>query len=212
LRKIRIGTRGSRLGLVQVEETLRFLGEVEHEILTFDTSGDIDRKTPVSEVEGTDFFTDSIERALLKGEIDMAVHSAKDLPDSLPEALTIAAVTKSIDEDDVLASKGNLTLRELFPGAKVGTSSKRRKEALRKIRPDLQIVDLRGNVEERIKRLDKGEFDAIVIAAAGLIRLGLEDRISERLPFETARGQGSLAIEIRQGDSELKKWIKEKFI
>jgi len=212
LRRIRIGTRASRLALEQVNEVVRRFGIGEHEIVVYDTSGDIDKDTPIAEVEGTDFFTDRIERALLKKEIDLAVHSAKDLPARIPEGLMIVATTESIDKDDVLVSKGNLKLSELPAGAKVGTSSRRRKESLLMLRSDLKLIDLRGNIEERMEKLNRGEYDAIVIAAAGLIRLGLEHRIAERLPFETAPGQGALALEIRKEDKELYAWLKARFI
>lgn len=212
MRRIRIGTRASRLALEQVNEVVRRFGIGEHEIVVYDTSGDIDKDTPIAEVEGTDFFTDRIERALLKKEIDLAVHSAKDLPARIPEGLMIVATTESIDKDDVLVSKGNLKLSELPAGAKVGTSSRRRKESLLMLRSDLKLIDLRGNIEERMEKLNRGEYDAIVIAAAGLIRLGLEHRIAERLPFETAPGQGALALEIRKEDKELYAWLKARFI
>ena len=208
MRRIRIGTRASRLALAQVNEVVRRFGIGEYAIVVYDTSGDIDKDTPIAEVEGTDFFTDRIERALLRKEIDLAVHSAKDLPDRIPEGLMIVATTESIDKDDVLVSKGNLKLSELPAGAKVGTSSRRRKESLLMLRSDLEIIDLRGNIEERMEKLDRGEYAAIVIAAAGLIRLGLEHRIAERLPFETAPGQGALALEIRKEDKELYAWLK----
>ncbi len=212
MRKLRIGTRGSRLALAQVGEVVRSIGAWDTEVITLDTTGDLDKETPIDQVEGTDFFTDRIEKALLDEEIDLAVHSAKDLPDNLPEGLKIAALTDSIDPADVLVSRGNLKLAELPAAARVGTSSRRRKEQIGKTRPDLRILDLRGNIEERLGKLDAGEYDAIIIAAAGLIRLGLKERITERLPFETAQGQGSLALEIRENDEELKEWLKEKFI
>lgn len=212
MRKIRIGTRGSRLALAQVGEVVGWLGTRDLELKVFETTGDLDKQTPINEVESTDFFTDKIEKALLNGEIDLAVHSAKDLPDATPEGLKIAAVTKSIDPADVLVSRRNLKLSELPPGARVGTSSRRRQDQLIRLRPDLRVVDLRGNIEERLAKLDQGKYDAIIMAAAGLIRLGLENRIAERLPFETAKGQGSLALEIRENDEELKEWLKARFI
>lgn len=212
LRKICIGTRGSRLALAQADEVVRSIGAGGVEVLIFDTAGDRDKDTPIDKVEGTDFFTDRIENALLKGEIDLAVHSAKDLPDRIPDGLTVAAVTPSIDADDVLVAKNNLKLSELPKGTKVGTSSKRRKEQLLELRSDLIVQDLRGNIDERLRKLDRGEYDAIIVAAAGLIRLGLEKRITERLPFETAKRQGSLALEIRDNDKELKEWLRAKFI
>lgn len=181
-------------------------GGTNFEVKIYNTTGDMDKSTPISEVDGTNFFTDSIEKALLNGEIDIAVHSAKDLPDVIPEGLTIVVVTKSIDPYDVLVSKRNLKLDKLFHGAKIGTSSNRRKEQLRKFRNDFQIVDIRGNIEDRLAKLDSGDLDGIVIAAAGLIRLGLENRITQRIPFEIVTPhplQGSLAIEVRENDKEI---------
>ncbi len=224
---IRIGTRGSPLALKQVDEVIALFKEGEisngvHPELGFDiikveTLGDRDKTSPLEKLEGTDFFTGEIENALLNGEIDLAVHSAKDLPDVLPEGLEIAAILKSIDPYDVLVSKNNLKLRELPSGAKVGTSSLRRKSQLKSFRNDFEIFDIRGNIVERLRKLEQGDLDAIIIAAAGLIRLGLKDRITERLPFDILKPhplQGSLAIEIRKGDIEIKNFVTkwEKFI
>lgn len=207
-RRIRVGTRPSRLALKQVEEVIKLLNSdnYDFDIKKYDTSGDIDKNTPISEIEGTDFFTDSIEKALLDNEIDMAIHSAKDLPDIIPDGLIISAITASIDPYDALISKKNLKLEELPHGAKIGTSSNRRKEQLKKYRQDFQIIDIRGNIEERLKKLEESDLDAIVIASAGLIRLGLEQRITQRIPFEILQPhplQGSLAIEVRQDDREI---------
>jgi len=209
---IAVGARPSPLSLKQVEEVKNMLSAVygderhfEFEIKTFDTTGDVDKKTPISEVEGTDFFTDTLEKKLRDKEIDMVVHSAKDLPDMVPAGLLIAAITGSIAPEDVLVSKNNLKLSELPSGAKVGTSSQRRKEQLKKLRPDLDAVNLRGNIEERLTRLNDG-LDAIIIARAALIRLGLEEKITEILPsdiFPPHPLQGALAIQIRYGDSDL---------
>jgi len=198
--------------LAQVREVVEKLGVKEIAIKIYNTSGDLDKVTPIEKVEGTDFFTDKIEQALLGHEIDLAVHSAKDLPETIPEGLAIAVITRSIDPSDVLVSRGNFKLGELPQGARVGTSSGRRKKQLLQVRPDLEVADLRGNLDERLEKLDRGEYDAIVVAAAGLIRLGLAERITERLPFETAKGQGALALEIRKEDQELELWLKEKFI
>lgn len=212
----RIGTRTSPLALRQVEEVVnslkRFYPEFSYEIVGINTYGDKDKVTPISKMEGTDFFTREIEEALLKGEIDLAVHSAKDLPDQIPEGLIIAAITESIDPDDVLVSKKGLKLDELLRGAKVGTSSLRRKTQLKNYRKDFRIIDIRGNIEERLKTLDETDLDAIVIAAAGLIRLGLEDRITQRIPFKILKPhplQGRLAIEVREGDYELQTLVEK---
>ena len=195
------------MALKQVEEIVRLLGEqsLRFEVKTYDTSGDRDKITPISKIEGGDFFTDTIEKALLNGKIDVAIHSAKDLPDVIDE-LVVCALTKSIDPYDVLISKRNLKLDELPYGAKIGTSSLRRKEQLKKFRCDLQIVDIRGNIEERLGKLDRSDLDGIVIAAVGLIRLGLEHRITQRIPLEILKPhplQGALAVEVREDDIEM---------
>lgn len=231
-RTYRIGTRASPLALKQVEEVLgvlkRFYPGIKTEIVPIETWGDKDRETPISDIEGSDFFTREIDEALLKREIDFAVHSAKDLPDNLREGLDIAAITPSIDPYDVLVSKGGVKLEELPPGAKIGTSSRRRKEGLKNFRPDFEIVDIRGDIEERLKLLDSPKhlssntypqtpipyhlnIDAIVIAAAGLLRLGMEERITQRIPFNILQPhplQGRLAITIREKDDEIRKRVE----
>ncbi|MCM8810597.1 MAG: hydroxymethylbilane synthase [Candidatus Omnitrophica bacterium] len=215
-KKIRIGTRPSKLALKQVEEVVKLLGLESFEIKKYDTSGDRDKITPISEIEGTDFFTDTIEKALIEREIDIAVHSAKDLPDKIKDGLIIAAITKSIDPYDVLVVRKGLNYKNLLElpyHAKIGTSSKRRKEQLKKYRNDFIIVDIRGNIEERIEKLDTGsDLDAIVIAGAGLIRLGLEDRITQRIPFEILKPhplQGCLAIETQKDNYEIINLVKK---
>ncbi len=209
-RVLRIGTRTSLLALKQVEEALGYLKElypqVQTEIVGIDTYGDKDKITPISEVGGADFFTREIDEALLRGDIDFAVHSAKDLPDQIPVGLVIAAITESIDPYDALVSKDNLKIGELGVRAKIGASSLRRKTQLKKYRIDFQIVDIRGNVEERLEKLDKDGLDAIIVASCALLRLGLEDRIAQRIPFEILRPhplQGSLAIEVRDNDKKI---------
>lgn len=195
-----IGARKTRLSVKQVEEFMRYFPEEDFKIVYFDTAGDIDKTTPISNTEGSNFFTDTIDEALLNGEIDLAVHSAKDLPRNLPREIEVAFMTESIDPHDVLVSRNNLKLSELPPGARVGTSSKRRKEQLIKERSDLQVLDIRGNIDERLEKLDKGGYDAIVIAGAGLRRLGLQNRVAEILPFETHPLQGRLAVTVRSSD------------
>jgi hydroxymethylbilane synthase len=206
----RIGTRTSALALKQVEEILtsleRHYPSIEAEVVGIDTLGDRDRVTPISGVEGSDFFTKEIDEALLKGEIDFAVHSAKDLPDNLKPGLFLAGVTECIDPYDVLVSKSGLSLGNLPNGARIGTSSLRRKEALRNFREDFRIVDIRGDIEERLALLDTREMDAIVIAAAGLLRLDLSRRITERIPFDILKPhplQGRLAVVTRADDKDL---------
>ncbi|PIU41679.1 MAG: hydroxymethylbilane synthase [Candidatus Omnitrophica bacterium CG07_land_8_20_14_0_80_42_15] len=210
----RIGTRTSPLALKQVEEILlalrRFYPDFKTEIIGIDTYGDKDKVTPISQIEGTDFFTREIDEALLKDKVDFAVHSAKDLPDTVKEGLVVAAQTKSIDPYDALVSRNGLKLAELPQGARIGTSSIRRKTQLSKYRDDFDIVGIRGNIEERLEKLDAGDLDAIVIAASGLVRLGLEKRITERIPLEIIKPhplQGALAIVTRSGSAEVIKLV-----
>ncbi len=203
----RIGTRKSPLAIKQVNEVKNRLRQLypdrEPEVVAIDTHGDKDKDTPISDIEGTDFFTREIDQALLKGEIDVAIHSAKDLPDELTQGLEIVFTTESIDPHDCLVSKSGLKLDELPDGTRIGTSSQRRKDQLKKYRSDFEILNIRGNIEERLKLLDNRErrIDAIVIAAAGLIRLCLEHRITQRIPFEILKPhslQGSLAVVARK--------------
>jgi len=180
-------------------------------LVKISTDGDLDRITPISNIEGSDFFTRQIEETLLQREIDLAVHSAKDLPDEIPEGLVIAVITKSIDSYDALVSKGNLKINELRTGSKIGASSVRRKTQLKKYRRDFQVVDIRGNIAERLEQLDKNGLDAIIAATCALVRLGLEDRISQRIPFEILKPhplQGSLALEIREDNWKLRKLLE----
>lgn len=214
-RTYRIGTRTSPLALKQVEEVIGYLRnfypDMKVNVIGVDTYGDKDKTTPISDIEGDDFFTREIDEAVLKGSIDFAVHSAKDLPDEIPKGLIIAAITRSIDPYDALVSRGNLKIEALKEGAKIGASSLRRKTQLKQYKKDFQIIDIRGNIEERLEKLDKDGLDAIVVAACALVRLGLEQRIAQRIPFEILRPhplQGSLAIELRQDDFELINLLK----
>lgn len=214
-RTYKIGTRRSPLALKQVEEVLtalrKFYPDFRAEIIGIDTHGDKDKTTPIWQIEGTDFFTREIETALLRGEIDFAVHSAKDLPDKIPEGLTIAAITRSIDPYDALVSKDNLKIHQLPIGAKIGASSFRRKYQLKKYRNDFRIVDIRGNIQERLEKLESEDLDAIILAACALVRLGLESKIVQRIPFEILQPhplQGSLAIEVREDNRDLINLLK----
>lgn len=203
----RIGTRRSPLALKQVEEALnllrRFYPDIKTEIIGIDTYGDKDKLTPISYIEGTDFFTREIDNALLRGEIDLAVHSAKDLPDEIPQGLYIAAITRPIDPHDALVSKNKLKFSQLPRGAKIAVSSQRRKTQLKAYRNDFNIIDIRGNIQERLNILDDSDLDAIILASCAMLRLGLEVRITEKIPFEILKPhplQGSLAILARKGD------------
>lgn len=209
---LRVGTRTSPLALAQVREIAQALKAVaplvKFRIVKMKTAGDRDKKTPISAMEGTDFFTREIDRALLAGGIDLAIHSAKDLADQIREGIVIAATTRSVDPYDVLVSRNGLKLRELPKGARVGTSSERRKKQLRAFRPDLKLVDIRGTMGERLDKLVSERLDAIVIAGAGLIRLGLGGHITERISLKILKPhplQGSLAVAVREGDLKLRK-------
>lgn len=215
----KVGTRTSPLALKQVEELgnlLRgFYPDIKLEVVGIDTYGDKDKNTPISQIEGTDFFTREVDDALLTGGVDFVVHSAKDLVDNLSPKLIIAAITESIDPFDVLVSKSGLDLEKLPKAARVGTSSLRRKKQLMSYRSDLQIIDIRGNIEERLNLLDSGEapkLDGIVIAAAGLIRLGLEARITQKISFDILEPhplQGALAVVTKVENKELIKMFSK---
>jgi hydroxymethylbilane synthase len=209
-----VGSRGSRLALWQAEwvkatlESIHAGLEVRIEIIK--TSGDIIRDVPLAAIGGKGVFTKEIEEALLDNRIDLAVHSLKDLPTVLPEGLQLSAITEREDPRDALllpadANAAGASLESLPEGALVGTSSLRRIAQLRHLRGDIQIKDLRGNVDTRLRKLDAGEYDAIILASAGLRRLGFGHRISQAIPTETmlpAVGQGALAIETRAHDEE----------
>ena len=179
---IRIGTRPSRLALKQVDEIKERFPHFYFEVITIKTKGDRDKITPLSEHEKSDFFTYEIEKALIEGVIDVAVHSAKDLEKATPKELILVAVTHSISLLECLISKGNFRLKDLPSGSVVGTSSKKRKEAIINFRRDFVVKDIRGNIDERLSQLDRGDFDAIIVAHAALLRLGYEERISEIIP------------------------------
>ncbi len=211
---VKIGTRASPLALKQTEEVItglkKFYPALRYEIVALETYGDKDKITPLSDVEGSDFFTREIEEQLLEGKIDFSVHSAKDLPEKLPDGLVIAAVTKSIDPYDALVSQDNLPIYQLKPNAKIGASSLRRKTQLQQYRPDFQVVDIRGHIHQRLEKLTQDNLDAIIVAACALLRLGLENKISQRVPFAILAAhplQGALAIEVRKDNQELKDWL-----
>ncbi|MFQ5598816.1 MAG: hydroxymethylbilane synthase [Nitrospiria bacterium] len=209
---IKIGSRGSKLALWQAEwvrSRLKAQG-IESEICHIQTSGDKILDVPLAKVGGKGLFVKEIEEALLREEIDMAVHSMKDLPSALPDGLHIAAVTQREDPRDALVSREGLALADLPQGARVGTSSLRRQAQLLSLRPDLKIGALRGNLNTRLKKLKEGRFDAILLAAAGLHRLGWREQITEYLPTEhflPAIGQGALGIECRKDDPEVQEMI-----
>lgn len=205
-----IGTRGSKLALWQanhIAESIRTrYPSVEVTIIRIVTTGDRILDVPLAKIGGKGLFTKELENAMLQGEIDLAVHSLKDMPTELPPGLTLAAVTRRADPGDALISPRFSTLDELPLGARVGTSSLRRRAQLLNYRPDLLISDLRGNLDTRLNKVRTKELDAIILAVAGLKRLGWEQEISQVLPYSIclpAVGQGALAIEARQDAAEV---------
>lgn len=204
---LRLGTRGSRLALWQaewVEAKLNALdGAPPVEIVRIETAGDRIQDVALSTVGGRDFFTKDIETALIEDRIDFAVHSLKDLATQLPEGLVLAAVLERADPRDALVAAPGVTMESLAEGARIGTSSLRRTAFLRAARPDVDVVGLRGNVPTRVGKLDEGHYDAIMLATAGLERLGMGDRIAERLDPDVmtpAPAQGAIGLEAREGD------------
>ena len=212
---IKIGTRGSRLALWQAEWVKARIEEARPDLPVhlqiIKTKGDKIQDVPLAKVGGKGLFVKEIEEALLSGEIDIAVHSMKDMPADIPAGLCIGAIPQREDAADVLISKENRRFIDLPQGAVVGTSSLRRASQLRHARKDIVIRSLRGNLDTRIGKLDTEEMDAIVVAAAGVHRLGFKDRITEYLDqtlMLPAVGQGALCIEIRQGDTFVSELMK----
>ncbi len=213
---VRIGTRGSPLALAQAGMVRAQLAAAHGlaaeavELKIIRTTGDAIQDRPLSEVGGKGLFTKEIEEALIAGSIDLAVHSAKDLPTVLPPGLAIVAALPREDPRDVFISRKASTLRALAPGATVGTASLRRQALVRRLRPDLNVVSFRGNVETRLRKLDEGVVDATLLALAGLRRLGLEQAVTAILEtdeFLPAVGQGIIAIEARAEDARTRALI-----
>lgn len=207
--KLKIGTRGSQLALWQAEYVKNRLKELDNsleiELVTIKTTGDKILDAPLAKIGGKGLFTKEIEEALLRDEIDIAVHSLKDVPVILPDRLYLVAITKREDVRDLFLSEKYSSLEELPRGAIIGTTSLRRKMQLLCMRSDLVIKDLRGNIQTRINRLKSGDFDAILLANAGVIRLGIKSDIkySIEIPKEIvipAMGQAALGIEVKKGN------------
>jgi len=210
LKIIRIATRQSPLALWQAEhvkaQLLQHHPELEVELVSMQTQGDRILDTPLSLVGGKGLFIKELEQALYEQQADIAVHSMKDVTVDMPEGLQLPVILKREDPHDVFISKIHKRISDLPQGAVVGTSSLRRKCQLMAWRGDLNIKDLRGNVGTRLNKLDDGEYDAIILAAAGVMRLGLEDRISEIIPTDIilpAIGQGAIGIQMRTGDDDV---------
>jgi hydroxymethylbilane synthase len=219
--RLRIGTRGSSLALWQanhIADRLAQMHGVETEIIRIRTSGDRMQATPVAQINeiigaesgGKGIFIKELEEALLANTVDLAVHSMKDVPTDTPAGLAFPAITRREDPRDCLISRNGRSLKGLPNSARVGTSSLRRQAQLRHHRPDMDVLDLRGNVDTRMKKLDAGEFDAVVLAMAGVNRLGLASRVTQVLGEDfmlPAVGQGALGIETRRDDAETQRLV-----
>ncbi len=205
--EVRVGTRGSKLALRQTDEVVRqlqvFYPDIEFQVVAITTSGDKRVDAPLPSL-GVGAFIKEIERSLLEGSIDLAVHSLKDLPTQITDGLALGAVLRRGDPRDVLVNKWGCTLAQLPAGARIGTSSPRREAQVMHMRPDVQVVSIRGNVETRLEKSAGADYDGAVLAAAGLDRLEMADRVSEYLApkeFVPAPGQGALAVEVRSDEA-----------
>ena len=213
-KKVVIGTRGSKLALIQADwvksQLEKSFQDTEFIIEKIKTTGDKITDVPLAKIGGVGLFTKELENALLEKKVDIVVHSAKDLQTDIPEGLAIGAYVERKDPHDALISKDNLSLRDLPQGTKIGTSSLRRRSQILAFRPDIEVVDMRGNLDTRLKKIDAGELDAIVVAMAGLIRFDLPEKASEIISYDImlpAVGQGALCIEIRDGDLVIEKIV-----
>jgi hydroxymethylbilane synthase len=208
VRHLRIGTRGSLLAKWQAEFVRKQLfasAGVETEIVIIKTTGDKEQIAPLSQIGGKGIFIKELEEALLEETIDLAVHSVKDVPTDIPSRLMFPAVCRREDVRDCLVGANGATLSSLRQGARVGTGSLRRQAQLRHLRPDLDVRDLRGNVDTRLRKVESGEYEAVMLAKAGLDRLGWSGRITETLSpevFLPAVGQGAIGVECRLRDTE----------
>lgn len=212
---LRIGTRASALALWQAEHVAARIrdqpGAPAVELVRIETEGDKIQDVALSRLPGKAFFTKELEAAILDGRVDLAVHSLKDVETTMPPGLTLGAILEREDPRDALVARPGLKLGSLPTGARIGTSSLRRAAFLRRWRPDLDLADLRGNVPTRLRRLDEGGYDAIVLAAAGLERLGMAERITDYLPFDVllpAVSQGAIAIQLRDDDDRTTRWVE----
>jgi len=213
MQKVIVGSRGSQLALWQAEWVRNALAKlhpkVQVEIEIIKTTGDKNLDSPLSQIGDKGLFTKELELSLLERRIDLAVHSLKDLPTTLPEGLTIGAIAKREDVHDVFIAnpkKHGKHIEDVPQGGIIATGSLRRKCQLKNWRPDIEIVDLRGNLNTRLTKLDASAWDGIILARAGILRLGWEARVTEVLPIEKmlpAVGQGALGLEIREGDSDI---------
>ena len=215
-RVLRIGTRGSALALWQAHHVEALIGSQPGapavELVRIKTEGDVRTDVPLWQIGGRAFFTKEIDKALLGNEIDIAVHSLKDLSTVLDPGIELAAALEREDPRDAVLSRSGARLMDLPKGARVGTSSLRRRAFIARLRPDIELLELRGNVPTRIERMKNGDYDAIILAAAGLRRLELDQHISELLPvdeFPPAVSQGAIGVCMRTGDSDAGQWLKK---
>lgn len=215
MRSLKIATRESPLALWQAEfvaaELKRIHPGLPVELLGMTTRADQWLQIPLAKVGGKGLFVKELEEAMLRGEADLAVHSMKDVPMELPQGLSLEIICEREDPRDAFVSNHYASFEDLPQRARLGTSSLRRQSQLLAVRPDLEVIPLRGNVNTRLRKLDEGEFDAIVLAAAGLLRLEMANRIAQYIPVETslpAGGQGAVGIEIRSDDEELRALLK----
>jgi len=214
--KLIVGTRGSKLALAQtnwvIDKLKETYPEIEFETKIIKTKGDIIQDISLDKIGDKGLFVKEIEQQLINGDIDMAVHSMKDMPSTLPQGLKFASIPKREDARDVLVLRnGYYSIDDLPNGAKIATGSKRRKYQLLKLRPDLSILPIRGNIDTRIRKIVDENLDGVVLAAAGLLRAGLEDKISYYIPKDImipAPAQGALAIEIRENNKDVEEIIK----
>lgn len=210
--ELKIGTRGSPLALAQAHETRERLAKAHNmdpsafEVVVISTKGDRVQDRPLSEIGGKGLFTEELEAQLYSGDIDLAVHSTKDVPTYLPDGLAITTYLEREDPRDALIAGGPATLMSLRDNAIIGSASLRRQAIIRKLRPDITVITLRGNVQTRLRKLAEGQFDATLLAMAGLNRLGLTQHVSEALDpddFIPAPGQGAICIEARENDTRV---------
>ena len=215
IRKIKIATRESRLALWQAhyvrDRLLEASSQTEVEIIGMTTEGDRDKKSPLSRIGGKGVFVKELELALINGDADIAVHSMKDVPGELPIGLSINAICERADPRDAFVSANYKSIGDIPIGGRIGSSSLRRRLQLKARYPELEYVELRGNVDTRLGKLDAGDFDGIILAAAGLTRLGFTDRISEYISVEhciPSAGQGAVGVESVTGDSEINELLQ----
>ena len=214
MRKIRVGTRGSRLALAQTEIALAALRsaqlQVHFEVITISTKGDVDKR-PLFTMDEKGIFEKEVNDAVKTGVVEFAVHSLKDVPSDLSKDLVVACIPKRASPNDVLVTSNGNNLRDLARGSTVGTSSLRRAIQIMKMRPDLNVRPIRGNVETRVKKVINGEYDAVVLAEAGLCRIGMEDKIVERFKvteFVPAPGQGAIAIVCKRDNKKVAQMLR----